>query len=77
MTDAPYTVADLMRATGLGRDSVRAALKAGTLPGYKIGKRFVIPAEAFHAFCRGEWKPQPVQIVVTPISPIRTIRRAS
>jgi hypothetical protein len=53
----PKGVPDLMAATGLGRDLVKAAILSGELPGHKIGNRYVVPAEAFERFCRGEWVP--------------------
>lgn len=61
-SDKPATVADLVRVTGLGRDTVYAAIRAGELPGYVIGNRFVVPRDAFNAFCVGTWvsQPQPV-----------------
>lgn len=64
----PRTVADLMAVTGLSKNSVYAAIKTGQLPGYHIGKRVVIPGEAFEAFCRGEWQPAP-----KPMAPIRPL----
>ena len=55
--DTPATVADLQRVTGLGENTVREAVKLGLLPGVKVGRRIVIPREAFERFCRGEWQP--------------------
>jgi len=73
---APKTVADLMTVTGLGRDTVRAAIRTGALPGYYVqsnpGNRghYVIPADAFEAFCNGTWQPQLRPIVPQPIRPL-------
>ncbi len=76
--DTPYTVDDLMRVTELGRDSVKSLIRSGDLPGYQLGKKYVVPAEGFRALLASTWKPQPRQITVTNISPIRTMnRRAS
>jgi len=68
MTDipAPATVAELMAATGLGRDSVRRAIREGQLPGRLIGRRYVITRGEFDAFVEGRWQPKPVE----PIRPI-------
>lgn len=75
----PCTVADLCRVTGWSRPTVYAAMEAGTLPGYQSGPggKWFVPAEAFRSLCAGTWKPQPREVRITAISPIRTIRRAS
>ena len=73
--DTPYTVADLMRVTGLGRDRVKSLIRSGDLPGYQLGKKYVVPAEGFRALLASTWRPQPRHITVTNISPIRTIDR--
>lgn len=74
---APKTVADLMAITGLGRDTVRAAIRTGALPGYYVQSNprknrghYVIPADAFEAFCNGTWQPQYRPITPTPIKPL-------
>lgn len=78
MTDtasSPRTVADLVEATGLTENTVRAAILAGDLPGYRIGTgkhgKYVIPGAAFEAFCNGTWVPihRTVVEVVTPTQP--------
>lgn len=61
--DKPATVSDLVRVTGLGRDTVYAAIRSGELPGYFVGGRYVVPRAAFEAFCRGEWMPQPKPVL--------------
>jgi excisionase family DNA binding protein len=63
-------VADLMRVTGLGRDTCRAAIRTGELPGYKVGRKYVIPAEAFDRFCKVDWQPQPGPLFREPIKPL-------
>jgi len=73
--DTPYTVADLMRVCGLGRDRVKSLIRSGDLPGYQLGKKYVVPAEGFRALLASTWRPQPRHITVTNISPIRTIDR--
>ena len=84
-TSAPRTVADLAAVTGLNEATVRAYIRAGALPGYycqmpgsKKGT-FVIPAEAFDRFVRGEWvaAPRPVPVVETAERPTMIRRRAS
>lgn len=73
----PYTVADLMEVTGWSRNTVYAAMQAGTLPGYQSGPggKYFVPPEAFRALCAGKWRSQPREITVTNISPIRTMTR--
>lgn len=76
----PRTIADLMKATGLGRDATRQAVRNGELPGYVVGSRYVIPDDAFDRFCRGEWTPQPRQVIVTApvaVTPITPIKKRS
>lgn len=69
-------VPDLMRVTGLGRDSVKAAIRSGELPGYKVGRRYVVPADAFEAFCAGTWVPQHRPVFTEAIRPLTSaIRR--
>lgn len=64
----PATVEDLQIVTGLGRDAVLAAIRHGSLPGAKIHGRYVIPADAFEAYCLyGKW---PINAEPTPIRPI-------
>lgn len=58
---------DLRAITGLGRETIKALIRAGELPGYKLGSRYVIPAAAFEAFCRGEWQANPHPILPEPI----------
>lgn len=53
-----YGYRDLMAITDLGRETVKAAIRTGELPGYLVGRTYVVPAEAFEAFKRGEWIPQ-------------------
>lgn len=65
----PKGVPDLMAATGLGRDLVKAAILSGELPGHKIGNRYIVPAEAFERFCRGEWVAQHRPVFTEPIKP--------
>lgn len=70
----PRRVADLVTVTGLSRNSVYTAIRLGQLPGFFVGKRVVIPADAFDAFCRGDWQPQPRPIA--PIHPLIIHRKA-
>jgi hypothetical protein len=70
----PKTVADLMRVTGLGDVAVRAAIRTGQLPGYYVGRgsrgQYVIPGEAFAAFCAGTWVPQLRPLFTESIRPL-------
>lgn len=74
---APKTVADLMAVCGLGRDSVRAAIRTGTLPGYFVTSdrsgrrgRYVIPGDAFEDFKHGRWLPMHRPVFSEPIRPL-------
>ena len=72
----PKTVKDLIAATGLSEPTVLTALACGELPGYRVGKRWVVPDEAFELFCRGEWQPQtrnPFPEGVKPLQPVVTL----
>lgn len=53
-----YLVTDICAVTGLSRASVQEGIRRGELPGYKVGTRYVIPGNAFRAFCEGRWMPQ-------------------
>ena len=77
MTDVPppATVADLMAATGLGRDAVRKAIREGQLPGRKIGRKYVIPRGEFNAYIDGRWTPRP-QEPIRPVTPFVRKRTA-
>jgi excisionase family DNA binding protein len=66
----PRTYQDLMVVTGLGRNAVKAAIQTGELPGYKTGSRYVVPADAFDAFCQGTWVPKPRPLFAEPVKPI-------
>lgn len=55
----PATVSDLMYVTGLGRESVKLAIREGWLPGQKLRGKYVVPAGEFDAYVAGTWKPQP------------------
>lgn len=70
----PRPLTDLMAATGLGRDAVKAAIRNGELPGQKIGDRYVIPDAWFRAWERREWIPTPKPEPSEP-TPIRTMGR--
>lgn len=71
----PRTVADLAAVTGLHDDTVRLAIRAGQLPGYHVGRAYVVPADAFDAFCRGEWVPKPRPLFAEPVKPLVLIHR--
>ena len=66
----PYNVADLMRVTGLGRDTVRACIRSGSLPGYKSGHQYTVPAQAFEDFCHGRWVPEHRPVFSEAIRPL-------
>lgn len=76
-TPAAKTVSDLMDVTGLGRDTVRAAIRTGSLPGYYVRTdeahdrgKYVVPGEAFERFCKGEWQPTHRPVFTEAIRPL-------
>lgn len=73
MTDKqpPATIKDLMLITGLGRETVKALIRTGHLPGQKLGQRYVIPRGEFDAFYEGRWesKAKPIEPVKAPQEP--------
>lgn len=74
---APKSLQDLMDVTGLGEYAVKSAIRNGTAPGYKVGRFYVIPHDAFVAFCRGEWQPlpPPPRETVRLIAPPQLLKR--
>lgn len=74
----PFTVKDLEKVTGLQEQAVKRAIIAGQLPGAKVGGRYVIPHDAFVAFCEGHWTAREWR-APDPIRPIPEMikRRAS
>lgn len=67
--DAPATWQELADAAGLSEPTCKAAIRLGQLPGQKIGKKYVIPREAFERWKRGEWVPMPKAIDPMPKQP--------
>jgi excisionase family DNA binding protein len=43
-----YTVAEVLHKLPIGRNSLYAAIKDGTIPSIRIGDRILIPKAAFH-----------------------------
>lgn len=64
--DAPKSLDELLAIVGVDRDVATAAILAGELPGYKVGRRWVIPAAAFEDFRHGRWIPRPRPILAQP-----------
>jgi len=62
---------DLMRVTGLSETSVYLALELGELPGYRVGRRWVITDDAFDDFCHGRWQPKPKNPFPHGIKPLK------
>ncbi|MGB3327553.1 MAG: helix-turn-helix domain-containing protein [Thermomicrobiales bacterium] len=61
------SVKDLMRAAGISERTAYAAIKRGELPGYYVGRKVVIPEEAFQAFIQGRWTPSPRPLAIKPV----------
>lgn len=64
------TLRDLQRLTGRSRDTCIAAIESGQAPGYKMGRGYTIPDEAFELFAKGQWNP--VNARTTVIHPLPT-----
>jgi len=43
-----YTIAEVGQLLGLSENSVRKAIREGTIPHKRIGGRVLIPVKAFH-----------------------------
>jgi len=48
-------VPEVMRRLGCCRSTVYQGVKQGDIPGFTIGRKVVIPREAFERMLRGEW----------------------
>jgi excisionase family DNA binding protein len=53
----PYSAAEVARLLGMDPVTVRNAITAKEFPGYRVGKKFVVPREAFERWQRGDWAP--------------------
>ncbi len=47
------TVEEAARALGIGRNTAYEAVRQGTLPVVRIGKRYLVPRAALHAMLSG------------------------
>jgi excisionase family DNA binding protein len=47
---AAFSVAEVCAQTGIGRDSVYAAIRVGLLPARKLGRRMLITDKDLHRF---------------------------
>lgn len=52
------TLDDLVRLTGASRNFCKEMIRAGKLPGEKIGELYVVPDLALHLWRLGMWQPQ-------------------
>lgn len=55
---------DAANSMGCCVRTITRMIKAGELPGYRIGKTFRIPLDAWAAVKRGEWEPLPKRVIV-------------
>jgi len=55
MTEEIVRVTEVMRRLGCCRSTVYQGVKQGSIPGFTIGRKVVIPREAFERMLRGEW----------------------
>ncbi len=51
-------ISEASRRTGLHPDSIRRGIVNGEFPGYRIGRRYVIPRLMFDKWLRGDWQPK-------------------
>lgn len=70
MTAADFSPKDGVKAlcavTGLSPAKVRAGIRDGSLPGYVIGRSFIVPADALERFANGLWVPRPRIVQAKP-----------
>lgn len=53
------TTQDLVRLTGLSRQTVHRGIASGELPGYKVGTAYFCTDEAFELLRTNQWVPRP------------------
>ena len=49
------TVDQVAHRLGVSRDTVYRAAKRGEVPSIRVGRRLLVPADAFERLMRGEW----------------------
>lgn len=56
MEKLAYSASEFGELTGLGRNSVYAAIRSGQLPALRVGRRLIIPSGAVNDLLRGRLK---------------------
>ncbi|GAA4798751.1 hypothetical protein GCM10023200_39380 [Actinomycetospora chlora] len=54
MEPLTYTVDDVAALLGVARGKAYEHVRSGAIPSIRIGKRYLIPRERFHAWLNGE-----------------------
>ena len=56
-----YTVKEIAEKSGLSYGTIKRAIDGGTLPAYRIGRKYFIAKEAGEAFCKVNYSNQNVE----------------
>jgi excisionase family DNA binding protein len=76
MSDRPFlTTGQVAERIGLCERSVRRGIVRGEIPGYRVGKRYLVPALAFDEYLHGRWIPQ-TKASAPVLSMVKTRRSA-
>jgi excisionase family DNA binding protein len=49
-----YSVEDVARLLGIARNNAYERVRCGDIPSIRMGKRYLVPRERFHAWLNGE-----------------------
>lgn len=69
---ATFTTTELAERWSMDRETVVNRIRAGELPGFKVGRRYRVPAEAVEAVEAGA---DPAMLDAMTISPLSAKRR--
>ena len=76
----PWTLRDMKVATGLSMKTCAEYIVDGFLPGYKVGSRYIIPAQWADDWLHGRWSPkradaEPAAVPPEVINPSQFVKR--
>ena len=54
METLTYSVEEVAKLLGIARNNAYERVRAGDIPSIRMGKRYLIPRERFHAWLNGE-----------------------
>ena len=54
MEPLTYSVEEVARLLGIARNGAYERVRAGDIPSIRMGKRYLIPRERFHAWLNGQ-----------------------